>query len=187
MMQPTISIVTYGNNVGSIQSFLTEHAMTGFKLEVSDSRLSMEMYKNYYCYWLDYIVNNYYQLPDYCIFFKDTLHVQTKFGTLDTMLHALREKPWMFLDRTFWNFVTRCNENGLPHHPDLPIKQMFATIFPTKPIPAAFEFVCGGQIMLPKAQILKHSREFYNHLLTLLVENKLNEFVMERLWGYVFM
>ena len=135
--------------------------------------------------WLRFLIEEYENLSDFILFVNHDVKAQTPFASERDFTRCLREKPWVFMDKTKWTTVLTCDEKGLPHHPNLPIKEAFLKYFPELKCPPLFEFTMGGNILLPKRRVLNHPKSFYEMLSKDLERHEIAPFTLERLWNYI--
>ncbi len=141
------------------------------------------------CYissWIDFIIENYSNLTDYVLFLGDKPVQYSKFDTLESLLSAVQKHPDMFLDKTQWLHVLKCNETGYPHHPNLHLNDAFVKVFKNSiPKPDVFEFVHGGQAFFSQRRILSRPLTFYENLKDLMQNKTIDYYTSERLWHYI--
>lgn len=83
--------------------------------------------------------------------------------------------------------MLRCDGAGKPHHHvALPVTACHAVLFPDRPPPEEWDFAVGAQYAVPTRAITNHGSQFWTHLHTLLFDQKICAWTMERLWLFVF-
>lgn len=135
--------------------------------------------------YLYHIIRHYENLPPYlCLLqgkpFDHLHHLVSANKFLETLMNnplAIREQQW-------WFFAV-CDGMGRPHHKGLDINNGYQHIFGQTP-PSKYVFVAGAQFMLSRGQIYKHQKAFYQHIYTLLENDIICPWVLERLWPYIF-
>lgn len=136
--------------------------------------------KNNFIAWLNYIISNYDDLNQYTMFLREDPLKYTKFQTYEEFYQKLNTNICIFVDKTQWLITIKCNGNGYPHHPNLPIDHVFKEVFNANKVPEVYEFIYGGQIVLTKKQILSHPISFYTNL-----KDNIDEYTLERIWSYI--
>ena len=132
---------------------------------------------------LEYIVDNYENLPEYTYFVRTSKLVEHCPNIFDLVEHWT-PNGFDFLSRS----IVESNSNGEPHHPGLPIQRFWNTIYPEYTCPEKFKFGAGGQFAVSRDKILENSLDFYINVLQL-ISNKLNpieDFILERMWSSIF-
>jgi hypothetical protein len=155
-----------------------------------------------------HIVNNYDKLADYTFFAQDYPfdHIENYIQIIngdkkewDTYSSYKKDEYWAYHWNsigTMWalensneeggNKVLKSDKHGRPHHPEnLPIESIWNELF-TSNCPNTLEFTPGGHFSISKEQILTKDLEFYKKILTLLENNELSPWVIERLEHYIF-
>lgn len=184
-----INIITFGGKLTEISS--TEsvlHLEEGKnKVQIRDEPLNgLELKEESATQiWLSYIISHYDKLADYTLFLSHEPTTHSLFKNEMQLLQLLKKEPSVFMDKTQWCFVLKCDGNGMPHHPGLPIKTWFTRLFPGYNAPSVFEFVRGGQRMMSRERIVRHPLSFYEDLLYMLKNDKINHFILERMWSYL--
>lgn len=84
------------------------------------------------------------------------------------------------------HYVSFCDINGFPEHPNLNITKFLNEFFPEEDKNKMIKFSVGAQFIVPKELILKHSKDFYVRLLDYIVNNSESPWVLERLWHLIF-
>ena len=140
-------------------------------------------YNSYSSCYLEYIIDNYDNLPDVNFFIRSS-QLQEKFpGILDALETLSIDK---FTPLSNNSFIS--DTNGIPHHPGLPIQSLWNAVFEECEIPSSFTFGPGAMFAVTRDEILLNPRETYEKILNN-IENKLNpiqDFVLERMWASIF-
>lgn len=74
---------------------------------------------------------------------------------------------------------------GAPHHPGLPMADMFRKWFGHEP-PQSFPFCAGGQFVVDAQTIRRFPRGFYKRMVKHMNDHAEAPWVMERLWETMF-
>ncbi len=147
----------------------------------------VEKNENYFSVWANYIVDTYAHLPDFVLFLADDPIKYSKFNTLEEFMTTLFNDPTVFIDKTKWLTTVKCNGQGFPHHPNLPVKESYQKVFGgSQPNDQdVYDFVHGGQAFFSQRRILSRPFPFYSQLKTLLQTQQVDKHSMERLWHYI--
>lgn len=78
-----------------------------------------------------------------------------------------------------------CDGIGNPHHHGVEVEKYWRELFITEP-PEAFEFNPGGHFFASKQCLLSRSKDFYEKVLSLLEDEELAPYAIERLECYIF-
>lgn len=81
-------------------------------------------------------------------------------------------------------FIHKCDQTGVPHHPRLPIKQIADMI--DLEIPEELHFTAGAQFDVTTEQIKQRSLDWYKNAFEVSMKEKEAPWVFERLWKYIF-
>ena len=81
--------------------------------------------------------------------------------------------------------VLRCDQSGLPNHPNLPILETWNKLFETQ-CPSTLEYVPGGHFSITKEQLHIRPKSFYQTILQILETEYVAPWVFERLEPYIF-
>jgi hypothetical protein len=157
--------------------------LTPFK----NSQLSHEIYRN--CYnsyalsYLDYIIDNYEDLPEYTYFIR-TSQVATHCPNIFDLIEGSHSAYYEALSRG----TLECNVNGEPHHPGLPLQRFWDAIYPEYECPPSFKFGAGAQFVASRDAILSNSLDFYVNVKELIGKrlNPIEDQILEREWSYIF-
>lgn len=84
----------------------------------------------------------------------------------------------------FSDHVIVCNKYGMPHHA-LPIEDFFNKVF-REPCPDVFAAKANAIFAVSRKRILDRSLDFYENLLTAIVNEPYGPYIVERLWQVVF-
>jgi len=134
--------------------------------------------------YLHYIINNYDNLDDYIVFLQGNPFDHSP-KLLEKIDYYFNNKPSNFYPLS--DRIVEFNLNGCQFHPGLPLIETYKYIFNEdtdneKPL----TFGAGGQFIVSKELILKHPKEFYVKLFSLLEKDSILEWVYERFWGLIF-
>ncbi len=152
-----------------------------------NSQLSHEIYRNgynsYSLSYLEYIIDNYENLPEFTYFLKTSqlpIHTPNIFDLIEGSHYAYFEP----LSREILN----CNKNGEPHHPGLPLQRFWDAIYPEYACPESFTFGAGAQFVASRDAILSNSLDFYINVRELITKraNPIEDFILERMWNSIF-
>lgn len=154
---------------------------------IKNSNIYHDVYFNPYnsyasCY-LEYIIDNYDNLPDVNFFVRSS-QLQEKFPNILDALETMKVESFTPLSNT--SLIS--DTNGVPHHPGLPIQSMWNAIFEECEIPSSFTFGPGAMFAVTRDEILLNSKEVYETILNL-IEKKLNsiqDYALERMWASIF-
>ena len=158
----------------------TGHKFFGISV---DSEKEKDLYAVQYLKW---IIQHFDDSFSYVLFLREDPLKYTTLKTNDELMDTICKTPHKLLDKTFWIPVLRCNEQGQPHHPGLPLKAWFERIFPGVKCPMVFEFPAGSQFFVPKANIVQREKIFLEALIASLEAGELDPCTLERLWFYIF-
>ena len=125
---------------------------------------------------MTFIVDNYYNLPDVCVFVKDNMlerHITLEefekvvnnkiFTPLSTLNHKVYEPVCRYVDGVYHEINDSWYFNSYPSKYFKSYNE-FADIMGLSK-PAYLPFATGGNYIVPKENILKHSKDFYAKLL----------------------
>lgn len=135
---------------------------------------------------LTHIINKYHNLADETFFLQGNPFDHIDREVLAQMLGSNFSSGYLI-----GNGVINCENDGYPHHIELPIKQTYEKLF-RQACPDTISFCAGGQFAVKKDEIQSHPREFYLYARDLLLEdeydlcNPVKGFVFERIWRYIF-
>ena len=82
--------------------------------------------------------------------------------------------------------VVACDGQGRPHHPGLPVEAAFLQVFAVEDPPPQYVFAAGAQYAVPVSALLSRPKNFWQRLHSLLFEEMVDAWSMERLWPFVF-
>ena len=180
-----IEIVTFGGKFKQLEKNVDGSKISIIDIDARGQGEEQGQGQDPFQIWLSHIISKYDSLADYTLFLTDDPIQFTKFKDAEQLLSVLKVEPSLFCDKTQWCNVLKCNENGTPHHPGLPLKQWFTKLFPSMSPPLVYEFVQGGHVLMSKRKIMSHPLVFYQYLLKTLTEGDLSRYILERLWGYL--
>lgn len=157
--------------------------LTPFK----NSQLAHDVYSN--CYnsyalsYLDYIIDNYENLPDFTYFLR-TSQVASHSPNIFDLVEGSHSAHYEALSRG----LLSCNVNGEPHHPGLPLQRFWEAIYPEYACPSTFNFGAGAQFVASRDAIISNSMDFYVNVRELIGKriNTIEDNILERLWGSIF-
>ena len=153
-----------------------------------------------------HIVNNYDSLSDYTFFSQDYPfdHIEKYVEVINgdqevwnTFSSQHRNEYWGYYNTTlvpnlditpstsFRGNTLKCDKNGSPAHPNLPIEEIWDELFDV-PCPDILEFTPGAHFSISKNQIHLRSLDFYKKVLILLETKYDAPWVIERLEPYIF-
>ena len=83
--------------------------------------------------------------------------------------------------------IIACNSNGMPHdhNPNINVDLYWDLLFDS-PKPNIYEFIPGGHFGLTKEHAHIRSIDFYNKIVTLLIDDNIAPWIIERLECYIF-
>lgn len=140
-------------------------------------------YNSYSSCYLEYILDNYDNLPDVNFFIRSS-QLQDKFPGILDAIETMKVDSFSPLS----NASLISDTTGVPHHPGLPIQSLWNGIFEECEIPSSFTFGPGAMFAVTKDEILENSREVYETMLNS-IEKKLNpiqDYALERMWASIF-
>lgn len=130
--------------------------------------------------YIRYIYDNYEDLPKY-VFFLSSLAMVNIFNLTQLLKNSYNKFQPFGRDRF------RDNYQGLPNHPNLPLKDTWEQFFSNQ-CPEYFEFTANPNFGVSKGEILKYSRSFYKKILSA-IESGTNpqvDYCFERMWERMF-
>lgn len=140
--------------------------------------------------YMHHIVENYDSLAEWTIFTQDDpfVHINNWSSVLSG-----NENDW----RTLCDFsyeggyffsnmgLVHCDQAGLPHHPGLPILQVWNSIFNSE-CPTLLQFTPGCHLILHRDLITTKPKAFYKNIKNVLQTVEMSPWVLERIMIYVF-
>lgn len=145
--------------------------------------------------YISHIINNYENLSDYISFCQgnpfthspDILNEMKNYIAHDHFYPFKTQKGSHIgnYDGTYLD----CDVNGIPQHPGLPILDFCKNINLNLQVDTNLKFVAGAQFIINKKNILKHEKDFYINLNTVMLSVdflKSAPYILERLWKYIF-
>jgi len=154
---------------------------------IKNEQIPHDVYRNgfnsYVLSYLEYIIDNYENLPEYNYFFRTSQIVSQCPTILDEIDHLV-EVPFRSLSKA----ILTADPTGAPHHPNLPIRGLWERVYEGISCPESLEFGAGAQFVVSREAIEINSLDFYVNLLDLLKNNfqQVRDFCMERLWSSIF-
>lgn len=143
----------------------------------------MNGYNSYSIAYLEYIIENYDNLPNVNFFIR-TSQLQEKFpNILDVLEHSNIDS---FTSLSNSELIS--DTNGVPHHPGLPIQSIWNSAFEEYECPTSFKFGPGAMFAVTKEEILSNTKNDYEKLLSS-VERRISpiqDFALERMWSSIF-
>jgi hypothetical protein len=157
--------------------------LTPFKNSMLPHEVYQNCYSSYTISYLDYIIDNYENLPDYNYFIRTSQVVNQSPDIFDRVESAV---PLYYEPLT--RNVLNCNNNGEPHHPGLPLQRFWDAIYPEYSCPESFTFGAGAQFVASRDAILSNSLDFYINVRELISKrlNPIEDFILERMWNSIF-
>ena len=133
-----------------------------------------------------YIVDNYYTLDDYTVFLQGNPfdHSPNIITNLYKCISNKLDFDFAFLSEN----ILHSNLKGCPHHPGLPLIEVYEKIFQQKRTNMNFIFGAGAQFIVSKQFILKRPISFYQQIVDMLSYsiNPIEGYVIERLHLLMF-
>jgi hypothetical protein len=141
-----------------------------------------------------YICDNYDNLEDYTVFlqgnpFDHSPNIIIQINKLINYINNIDninniEMNFRFLSKNILN----TNLSGCPYHDNLPLKEIYETIFGEKKENMEIKFGAGAQFFVSKTQILKKPKEFYLQIVKMLENDiyPIEGFVIERFHELIF-
>lgn len=124
--------------------------------------------------WLLWIINNYYNLPEYCTFLQGNPLDHTTLE--DISLPMVSEE----IQYRRHGQLLECNVNGAPHHSGLNLK-IPAQIMGID-LPPLIQFCMGAQFTVSKEILLRYSYQQYVALFNYSIQESNAPWELERLW-----
>lgn len=157
--------------------------LTPFKNSMLPHEVYQNAYSSYSISYLDYIIDNYENLPDYTYFIR-TSQVATQSPDIFDRVESSIPVYYEALSRN----ILSCNKNGEPHHPGLPLQRFWDAIYPEYACPESFTFGAGAQFVVSREAILSNSLDFYINVRELISKRASppEDFILERMWSYIF-
>lgn len=140
-------------------------------------------YNSYATAYLEYIIDNYDNLPDVNFFIR-TSQLQEKYPSILDALENTKIDSFTPLS----NAELISDTNGVPHHPGLPIQSIWNSVFEDCEVPTSFKFGAGAMFAVTRDEILLNSKEEYEKILKLIDKNitPIQDFALERMWASIF-
>lgn len=136
--------------------------------------------------YLQYIIDNYDNLPEYVLFiqgnpFDDTPDIINK---INNFIENDMNFDFQFLS----NDIIQTSLSGCTHHSGLPLIGCYFLLFGELNGSLNFEFGRGAQFVVSKKNILKRDKDFYRKAIMLLEHSvcPIEGFVFERFWKLIF-
>ena len=161
----------------------TQFDLGSFKKEQLPHDIYRNGFNSYARTYLEYIIDNYENLPEYNYFLR-TSQLVTHTSNIFDIVEKGTPAPFELLSRN----ILECNSKGEPHHPGLPIQRFWDAMYPEYSCPETFKFGAGAQFVASRDKILENSLDFYINVLQLVSTriNPLEDFILERLWLSIF-
>ena len=140
-------------------------------------------YNSYASSYLEYILNNYHNIPDVNFFIRTSQLVSRFPGILDAI-----EKDEITQFKALSNESLTSDVNGAPHHPGLPIRNIWESTFEDCLQPDEYSFGPGAMFAVTRDEILSNSIEVYENLLENIErkKNPIQDYALERMWESIF-
>lgn len=154
---------------------------------IRKSQFAHELYSNplnsYSVSYLDYIIDNYENLPDFSYFVRTSQLVQHTPNLFD-IVGTNNTPQFELLSKS----ILKCNNVGEPHHAGLPLLRFWDAIYPEYECPSEFTFGAGAQFLASREMIQRNSLDFYMNVRSLISSrvNPLEDYILERLWQSIF-
>lgn len=126
---------------------------------------------------ITHIINNYNNLRDYTWFLQDNPFPH---GVTMEQIKKHPQKLFEYLG----SYRHSCDERGLPHDNELPLKEISAALELNTAYP--LHFTAGGQFVVESSQILKHKKSFYETANNMFDKHTKAPWAYERLWEVIF-
>lgn len=138
--------------------------------------------------YVHHIVKNYDSLSEWTAFaqakpFDHCARFMDLINEFDKVKSQNEQEKFFFLG----TWITKCDINGNPHHPNLDLKRFQELIFNDVPL-QEMTFVAGAQFIVHVDLIKNKSKLFWENMLSVF-EDQLHEqdaWCAERLWPYIF-
>jgi hypothetical protein len=122
----------------------------------------------------------------------DRLTDITVFSQGDPFFHCGQD----FLDKLNWipdgaefvdlgNLLAESDHLGYPHHPGLPVGEIFRKIFPGRDCPPRLDFGCGAFFAASRATIQRYPLEWWQQVRDVCASERMAPWVLERMWPYL--
>lgn len=146
-----------------------------------------------------HILNNYDNLADITFFSQDYPfdHIENYIEIINSDIDFITKSSMLHFDG-YWGFalselyssiysggVWTCSDTGHPHDNNLFLNETWESLFDC-PYPSKYDFVPGGHFCITKENARIRSKEFYQHLVTLLETYYKMPWNIERLESYIF-
>lgn len=125
--------------------------------------------------YLTYIIENYYNLPDYVTFLQ-----ANPFDHCPEIFAYMKETPPFCC----YGAMLSCDANGNPHYTGAPIGATYVKLF-NKPF-SDVVFVAGAQFSVSRELIQYYKLEFYQMLMNYNLTNEQAPWILERYWVDMF-
>lgn len=133
-----------------------------------------------------YIYDHYDELDDYTIFLQGNPfdHLPNTISIINNIIHYKKQFKFKLLSKK----LLHCDLIQCKYHPNLPLYKTYQYLFKTDKQNLSFLFGPGGQFIVHKSEILKHSKDFYLKIVNLLdySVNPIEGFVIERFHPLIF-
>jgi hypothetical protein len=136
-----------------------------------------------------YICDNYDNLEKYTIFLQGNPfdHSPNIISNLNKYIHDTQlnnDFEFEFLSEKIFD----CNLSGCHYHYDLPLIDVYETLFMERKKDMDFQFGAGGQFIVSKSLILNKPKEFYQKIVDMLQNDNhpIEGFVIERFHKIIF-
>jgi hypothetical protein len=132
-----------------------------------------------------HIYTNYDNLADYTVFLQGSPfhHSPNVINTLWKYLITPPTSGFEFVSE----WLIESNLSGCPHHPELPMQEVYEKIFQEKKTELALKFGGGAQFIVSREAIRRRPREFYLRIVNLFDAMCTPEAcVLERLHHFIF-
>ena len=179
-----IIIARYNENLDWVNNLKHPYIIINKGDEISFPSIKIDNVARESYSYLYYIVNNYDNLDDYLVFLQGNPfdHSPNALGKIEGYFNNGQSNFYTLSDR-----IVEFTLNGCQYHPGLPLIKSYNLIFnDTMDNDKIITFGAGAQFIVPKENILKHPKDFYVKLFSLVEKDSILEWVCERFWGLIF-
>jgi len=188
-MNFTIVIARYNENIEWTKQFPNVIIYNkGEKLEDTFNQIQLDNVGREGHTYYKYIFDNYDNLDDYTIFLQGNPfdHSPNIISNLNKFINNKELNiDFEFLSECF----LFCNLRGCPHHPGLPLIDIYEKLFNERRTDMYFHFGAGAQFIVSKKAILNRPKEYYLKIVEMLQNDidPIEGYVIERLHQFIFL
>lgn len=140
--------------------------------------------------YMHHIIEYYDSLPEWTIFAQDnpfehvnnwTEIISGDENTWNCLATSIQDRGYFFSNMG----ILISDQNGVPHHPGLPIADLWNSTF-TQKCPPFLEFTPSCHFIIHRSKIRLRSKQFYQNVKNILESNYISPWALERYISYLF-